>query len=646
MRSGFRYDINGLRALAVLAVVLFHFNVPGFSGGFVGVDIFFVISGFLMTGIIVRGLESENGFKLFDFYIARARRIIPALFVLCATLLILGCFFLTPEDYAKLAREVDRALLFISNNYYYKNSGYFDTESHERFLLHTWSLSVEWQFYIIYPLVLVFLSRLSVKYLSWFIALMLLGSFFISVSQSIQNSNYAFYMLPSRAWEMLAGGLVFYFTRRTIVWGKYRVYLYFLGLLFIAISVFLYDADTIWPGVPAILPVLGTMLILYSGYKHWSNSNVVAQRLGDWSYSIYLWHWPLVVMLVLLGLQGFSLWSLLFVFVSIFLGLFSYKLVENPVRKLLADQKNWKVLLLVLLGMALVLVPAKQIRKEKGYIGRVSVEAYEVFNAEFDQFDEMKKCQNERKENNSECFYGNGDEILAIMLGDSHAMSFMPLLVDYFSETSGVILDWSASGCHTLEGVSFTEGTGLECGTLLNKIFSEISNYKNTPVFISNRYSAALVGGNEHGASKKPNLFFDTKYSEYSEGYTREVYDSYKSTICKIAKNNPVYMFSPVPELKLHVPKTMGRALMYRNERIQVSVSRNEFETRNLWANQLLSELQTDCGVKVIDLTSAFCDTENCYGDRDGKPMYFDDDHLNTYGALLLKDILEAELAK
>lgn len=644
MPNNFRYDINGLRALAVLAVVLFHFHVPGFSGGFVGVDIFFVISGFLMTGIIVRGLESKQGFKLFDFYMARARRIIPALFILCVTFLVLGWFLLTPEDYAKLAREVDRALLFISNNYYYKNSGYFDTESHERFLLHTWSLSVEWQFYIVYPLILVFLSRLSIKYLSWFITLMLLGSFFISVSQSIQNANYAFYMLPSRAWEMLAGGLVFYLTRRNSFWRKYGAYLYVSGLIFIIVSIFLYDADTVWPGIPATLPVLGTMLILISEYKHWSNSNVLVQRLGDWSYSIYLWHWPLVVMLVLLGLQGFSVWSLLLIFVSVFLGLISYRLVENPVRKLLTDQNNWKVLLLVLLGLALALVPAKQIRKEKGYMGRVSTEVYKIFNAEFDHFGEMEKCHKKRKENGSECLYGDGDEVLAIMLGDSHAMSFMPLLVDSFSKESGVVLDWSASGCHTLEGVSFTEGTGLECSALLNKIFSEIGNYKNIPVFISNRYSAALVGGNEHGASKKPNLFFNAKYSEYSEDYTREVYDSYKSTICKIAKNNPVYMFSPVPELKLHVPKTMGRALMYRNERIRVSVSRNEFETRNLWANQLLSELQEECGVKVIDLTSTFCDSENCYGDREGKPMYFDDDHLNTYGALLLKGILEAEL--
>lgn len=149
-----------MRALAVVTVVLFHFNVTGFSGGFVGVDVFFVISGFLMTGIVARGL-SKNEFSFISFYLARARRIIPALLFTTLVLLLVGWFYLSPDDYVRLSREVDRALLFLSNNYFYKKSGYFDPDSHERLLLHTWSLSVEWQFYILYPVVLFFVSRIN-----------------------------------------------------------------------------------------------------------------------------------------------------------------------------------------------------------------------------------------------------------------------------------------------------------------------------------------------------------------------------------------------------------------------------------------------------------------------------------------------------
>jgi len=157
-RPSFRDDINGLRAWAVVAVVLYHFGVPGFSGGFVGVDVFFVISGFLMTGLVVKGLE-RGTFSTLGFYMARARRIVPALLALCGMLLVVGWFALLPEDYKKLSLHSIFAISFFSNVGFWQEAGYFDAASHEKWLLHTWSLSVEWQFYLILPLILVSVWR-------------------------------------------------------------------------------------------------------------------------------------------------------------------------------------------------------------------------------------------------------------------------------------------------------------------------------------------------------------------------------------------------------------------------------------------------------------------------------------------------------
>lgn len=210
--NDFRKDINGLRAIAVVSVVLFHFGVTGFSGGFVGVDIFFVISGFLMTGIVARGFEKKN-FSFINFYLARARRIIPALFFLTAVLLALGFVYLSPIDYTNLAREVDRSLLFLSNNYFYKKSGYFDPNSHERLLLHTWSLSVEWQFYMLYPILLFAVSKINLDLTAKVVIAFFIASLSFSVFKSHADPSYAFYMLPSRAWEMFLGGVVFYAAR-------------------------------------------------------------------------------------------------------------------------------------------------------------------------------------------------------------------------------------------------------------------------------------------------------------------------------------------------------------------------------------------------------------------------------------------------
>src|ERR1039457_4022433 len=154
----FRQDINGLRAYAVAAVLLYHFGVPGFGGGFVGVDVFFVISGFLMTGIILTKLEARN-FSLPDFYLARARRIIPALAVFCLALLVFGWFWLTPYTYKALGRYAVASITFVSNFVYQRGAGYFAEPAHDNWLLHTWSLSVEWQFYLLYPLLLLAVAR-------------------------------------------------------------------------------------------------------------------------------------------------------------------------------------------------------------------------------------------------------------------------------------------------------------------------------------------------------------------------------------------------------------------------------------------------------------------------------------------------------
>ena len=149
----FRKDINGLRAWAVMVVVLFHFGVPGFAGGFIGVDIFFVISGFLMTNILIKKLENPHQkFSVWDFYLARAKRIVPALLVLCITLLALGWLMLPPQDYRSLGMHTLTSVLFASNIQYWREAGYFDVASHDKWLLHTWSLSVEWQFYVLLPL--------------------------------------------------------------------------------------------------------------------------------------------------------------------------------------------------------------------------------------------------------------------------------------------------------------------------------------------------------------------------------------------------------------------------------------------------------------------------------------------------------------
>lgn len=350
----FRKDINGLRAIAVIAVVLFHFNSTWMPGGFAGVDVFFVISGFLMTGIIARGIDRGN-FSILSFYAARANRIIPALAALCFSVGIFGWFYLTPLDYKSLGEHITGSMGFTSNITYWEESGYFDASSLEKWLLHTWSLSVEWQFYILYPLILVaahkFISSKAIK------PVVLIGaalSFIACVFVTYRWPVSAYYMLPTRAWEMMIGGVAYLFP--LVIPESRKKIVELAGVILIVGACLAISAATPWPGYIALFPVLGSFLIIQAQR---SNSlltgNVVFQKIGEWSYSIYLWHWPLVVAIYYFSLGDEFIY--IGIITSVLLGAFSHKYIEKiNFSKNTTTLKNLWKLKPIYLSLALILM--------------------------------------------------------------------------------------------------------------------------------------------------------------------------------------------------------------------------------------------------------------------------------------------------
>lgn len=282
----FRYDINGLRAIAVIAVVLFHFEPSWVPGGFAGVDVFFVISGFLMTGIIFNGLE-KNDFNLFKFYAARAKRIIPPLAVLCIFWLVCGWFYLSSQEFQLLGKHAASSMGFISNFIYLKESGYFDAASNEKWLLHTWSLSVEWQFYIIYPLVLLCLKNIfRLEQLKRLIVIVTILGYVFGTYATIKWPNESYYFLPSRAWEMMFGGIAYLYPMRLSKFS--RKVAECIGLILIFASYAFVSNESAWPGYLALFPVLGAWLIIVSSQQSSIiTNNLVFQSIGKWSYSVY-----------------------------------------------------------------------------------------------------------------------------------------------------------------------------------------------------------------------------------------------------------------------------------------------------------------------------------------------------------------------
>ena len=292
-------QLDGLRALAVLAVIIFHSRTDWLSGGFVGVDVFFVLSGFLITQMVFGSLEAGK-FSYINFIAGRVRRLFPGYLVMVGVCLLVAPAILLPVELERLAETALASLFFLSNAFFYQNLGYFDAAAEQQILLHTWSLAVEWQFYLVFPAVLWLAFRLTGKVLA---TLLILGaaSLVLNLVLTPHDAKFTFFMFPPRAWELIAGGLLGVAYMKGALRGKENVLLTVIGLLLLGVSFVVFDKSTLFPGSAALLPVLATILLVYNitqaqtGLLTSLLSCQPVLLIGKMSYSLYLWHWPILL---------------------------------------------------------------------------------------------------------------------------------------------------------------------------------------------------------------------------------------------------------------------------------------------------------------------------------------------------------------
>ncbi|RJT27919.1 acyltransferase family protein [Buttiauxella izardii] len=634
--KAFRHDINGLRAWSVLAVIFYHFGVPGFGGGFVGVDIFFVISGFLMTAIIVNGLEHGN-FSLWSFYLARARRIIPALITLCAVLLIMGWLWLPTADYRVLATNTATALTFVSNLKFWREAGYFDVASRDNWLLHTWSLSLEWQFYILLPLGCILIwhwfGRRGVKF-----ALIAAGvlSLALSFYASPRLPGSAFYLLPTRAWEMLAGSWVWWLTRQHSMPKLPARVLEFTGFILIILSITLLDAARPWPGVYALIPVMGAMFVLMANRQQSIfTANIIARQIGASSYSIYLWHWPLVVALTYGSKQHNPEWIVAGLLLSVLLGKASLILIENPARKRLASESIGKqncVIAVAVISTVLLAVGARY----QQFDNRINPQIELAMTPKLHDSSLKQTCLLTPGEGSEspKCSYGKG-ELAAVVLGDSHA----GMIVSTVAEVApGSVIEMAYASCPTVLGLQRREDVDNDCKVFNDKAIQLLNNeYKNKVVIIANRSALALLGQNEKDIYFNiPMGFFDIPNEQPNDHLNKQFTAQLIKTMCAIENSQRVFLVRPIPEMAMDVPNTMARALMFGEPAREIFISMQEYKQRQkvIWAAQDEAVLQ--CGVKILDPLPYLCHGDRCQGNHSGRPLYSDNNHLSEFGSKLL----------
>lgn len=635
----FRTDINGLRAWAVLAVVLFHFKIPGFDGGYVGVDIFFVISGFLMTDIITRALQkgaaNEPGNFLWNFFLARGKRIWPALVVLCLALLVVGWFALSSAEFTAAGEQARSAVLFYSNIKFWKETGYFTANAHSIWLLHTWSLSVEWQFYMILPVAMLVVWKIWPTPRALLLLLVTGGllSFGLCLYIAANKPETAFFLLPCRAWEMIAGGLVALTVVQPLRSAVLRQVLELAGLAMISLSILTFG-NLAWPDWYALVPVTGTVLVLVAarGNSVWTDWTPL-RWVGARSYSMYLWHWPLVVSLHYMEQQDNAMLRAACIGLTFLLGHLSYELVETRIRSPLDSMRRSASSMALLGACLLVVVPGTLVAKMQGFPARLPAAVNQMFMADSDRAPLPPDCSSSQHRDDALCST-NGADLGLVLIGDSHANALLHSVKQSLPDSAHRVLAYTKEGCGTMRDLH-SYNPSFKCADFINFVLDhERQLPPSVPVLIINRSSLYTEGPNEEtdGDTRIPHIFFNKRYATRSAEFYREVQQNMIDTACTIAARRPVFLMRPIPEMRVNVPSTLGRAMLIGRER-EISVSMDDYKQRHARVWEAQDAARAKCGVTILDPLPYLCQDGRCDAVVDKRPMYFDDDHLSLHGA-------------
>ena len=638
-QSFYRADIDGLRAIAVLSVVGFH-AFPGLiHGGFIGVDVFFVISGFLISSILLRDLQ-ENRFSFAHFFSRRIRRIFPSLILVLLACWIFGWLDLLPDEFIQLGKHIAGGAGFIDNFLYWQEIGYFDQSAEKKPLLHLWSIGVEEQFYLIYPLLLWigFKKPWNMKMLYVFFIL----SFALNVYLSFTSPSSAFFLPFTRFWEFLLGSFVaLYFSRNKVGQLEHNSprswfeLIPIVGLALLTISFFALNSKSTFPGFWALLPTLGAALIIFSPQNSWINRNLLSNpmlvRIGLISYPLYLWHWPLLSFAHIMRDETPSIITrIIAISIAFVFAWASYKWLEYPIR-FGKNQKN-KTFFLILV-MALVAVLGLGTLFGKGFPQRVP-EKYRELQELFKRTDNAsKECIDKfGGGGNSYCQIDDTNKApTALLIGDSHAGHFYAGLNEYYKNKGGNLLNMGAGGCPPFDGIEFGK-------SLTNSLPLECHHYASAfKALFNNQSIKTVIFAFDHSAYLKNDYQMHFYGTGYAAGDNLSIStNAFKKTIEKITlANKKVVLIYDMPNITIDLKKCFAIRpfeIGNRNCNIDSEIWIKDFKDYEL----MIKELQKDQAIEIF-MAKDFVG-ENFPINKEGLPMYSDKTHLSKLGSKYFLD--------
>ena len=654
-RTAYRPDIDGLRAVSIVAVVLFHAFPSLLPGGFVGVDVFFVISGYLISGIILADLR-QGGFSYLNFYFARFRRIVPALFVVLLSTFAFGFIVLMPDEYVSLGRHLAAGAAFTSNMRMLHDIGYFDLAADLKPLLHLWSLGVEEQFYIFWPLILTLLLRLRIRMLPALLALFV-ASF---VSMEMMTPMRAFYLLPARFWELMVGGVLACVQADHISFSpipqRHRSRAALTGaamaLVLLLISVLGFTPASPYPGWRALLPTLAAGLLIAAGAQSWINRHVLGNRVAVWigviSYPLYLWHWPLLSFARIIAVDEPPAWvRAALVGVAVGLAWLSWKCVELPVRRSLFAQLSARRRRFAVIGLALAclglvyavgdnaahpnawsILRPLQDRLETQEIGQDLFERY--IRAHATKYD---GCPDFGTSSDQRCWVRPDHQaVQSVLWGDSHAEHFIPGLFDHVPESRNWMIA-TAPGCPpVLHLVISFNGVDSGCAAFNTAMMAYFASHQDIKlVALSWRANAYLP----------PDTGQDIHLANHPGDITQTFPIGLTETIARLesmGKHVVVLIDAPEPSFDVHtcLRSSVQKDIFDIPEKCDSN--RNSIESKiQKYKNSIAYAKNYNHSLLIFDNTNRFCTDELCKFMLNGHVVFRDNNgHLSITGSRLM----------
>tara|TARA_X000000950_G_scaffold250352_1_gene310944 strand:- start:4899 stop:6851 length:1953 start_codon:yes stop_codon:yes gene_type:complete len=626
--------IDGLRAIAVLSVVLHHLIPTAVPGGFIGVDVFFVISGYLITGILIREMES-NKFSFLGFYERRARRIFPALFAVLVFTLIGSYILFLPTDFVSSLRGALGTVFFVSNIVFWKDlaEGYFAAmDSALNPLVHTWSLAVEEQFYLLFPVLLLICYKVKLNNFLLIFSLFFLISLIASEYFIDTKGVAVFFLSPFRAWELLAGSILALKVIPNINSKTLKEVFSCLGLLAIFFACFFFTEYTPFPGLSALIPVLGSAAVIHSGMGEESKIlNILKSKplifFGLISYSLYLWHWPVVVFANYLNpVENFSpLMVICLLSLSVFLSTISYYIIEQPFRAKKSFNRKFIFASSFCIMLALSLFTIFGI-KMSGFEKRFSSEIIAYDKAR--EPEHIYKSCDDIINSGDWCLIGDiesTDEIL--LFGDSHLMSWAPALNEALIKTGQKGYLAMQSNCPPIINIELWQ-TNINCPIKNESVKNFILQNNNINKILLSGYWPAYL---------KKDTVLPMRVSNISDRADHEIaHEGFSKTIeWMLDLDKSVIMIGPVPVYDESVPLLLALNELFGRDYLQSDY--NDQIKKSLNLNKIIYNFGNNKNFHYVDALKWIC-TPECKTKNDSLPIYFDSNHLNVKGSKLYVD--------